>query len=51
MKNATSIEDAPTKEPIRPHRLSWGARYCDRYAFSSNRYRNARIYKQGKRRK
>lgn len=40
--NRPTIEDAPSHEPIRPHKLSWSARYADRDWFSRSKYRHAR---------
>lgn len=45
-----TIEDAPVKEPMRPHALSYDARYADRDWFSRAKWYRARKGQNAKRR-
>ncbi len=40
------IEAAPTRESIRPHHLSWSAKYADRPWFSRSKYASDRGHRR-----
>jgi hypothetical protein len=42
MKTTTITGDEPTREPMSPHAVSWGANYADRDYFSGSKYQSDR---------
>lgn len=44
-----NIEDAPTRESMRPRHLGYDAKYADRDWFSRSKFKTARAKKVGKR--